>query len=192
MYIRALMLSLLVAVAPLSPARADDVTDQINEALTAYGKKDLPTAIAGLEAALNLVRQMRADAYGALLPDAPSGWTADKTETISAGLAMAGGGSGATRKYHKGNDTVTVSILADSPLMQVMSTLMGAGMAGMGGMRTQIVNGRRTIYMKDDGAYTTMVGDHILVRVEGRGQPEDVLKQFLTAVDFAAVERVGH
>ena len=46
--------------------------------------------------------------------------------------------------------------------------------------------------MKDDGAFMTIVGDRLLVRVEGRGQPEDKLKQFLTAVDFAAVERVGH
>jgi hypothetical protein len=188
---RILALALLGAFAALSPAWADDITDQINEALTAYGRKDLPTAIAGLEAALNLLRQSRADAYGALLPAAPAGWTAEKVETIAVGVAMAGGGTGATRKYQKGNDTVTVSILADSPLMQVMSTLMNSGMAGLGGMQTRIVNGRRTIYMKDDGAFTTIVADRILVRVEGRGQPEDTLKQFLTAVDFAAVEKVG-
>jgi hypothetical protein len=189
MKIRILSLSLLLAA---SPAWADDVTDQINEALGAYGHKDLPTAIAGLEAALNLMRQMRADAYGTLLPDAPSGWTADKAETMSSGTGMAVGGTGATRKYHKGNDTVTVSILTDSPLSQVMSTMMSAGMAGLGGMQTRIVNGRRTIYMKDEGSFATIVADRILVRVEGRGQPEDTLKQFLTAVDFAAVEKVGH
>jgi hypothetical protein len=192
MNIRTLTLSLLVAASPLSFAWADDVTDQINEAVTAYGRKDLPTAIAGLEAALSLMRQMRADAYGALLPDAPSGWTADKAETVAVGAAMMVGGTGATRKYHKGNDTVTVSILADSPLMQAMSALASAGMAGLGGMQTRIVNGRRTIYMKDEGSFTSIVADRIIVRVEGRGQTEDVLKQFLTAVDFAAVEKVAH
>lgn len=191
MKIRILMLSLLIAAAPLAAGRADDVTDQINEALTAYAKKDLPTAIAGLEAALNLLRQSRADAYGALLPAAPEGWKADDVETVSAGIAMAGGGTGASRKYHKGNDTVTVSILADSPLLQAMSALASSGLAAMGGMRTEIVNGRRTLYMKDDGAFTTFVGDRILVRVEGKGLPEDTLKQFLTAVDFAAVEKAG-
>jgi hypothetical protein len=191
MHIRCLTLAVLLAAAPLSSALADDVTDQINEALSAYGRKDLPTAMAGLEAALNLVRQMHADAYGALLPKPPAGWTADDPEAIAAPVAMAGGGSGATRRYHKGDDTVTVSILADSPLLQVMATLAGSGLGGMGGMRMQIVNGRRTIYMKDDGAYNTMVGDRVLVRVEGKGQPEDTLKQFLTAVDFAAVEKLA-
>jgi hypothetical protein len=191
MKIRAMALSLLIACASLLPARADDVSDQINEALTAYGRKDLPTAIAGLEAALNLMRQSRADIYGALLPAPPAGWTADDVQTIAVGLAMAGGGTGATREYHKGDATVTVSILADSPLLQAMSAMASSGIAAMGGMRTLIVNGRRTLYMKDDGAYTTIVGDRILVRVEGKGQPEDVLKQFLTAVNFAALEKAG-
>ena len=186
-----LALSLFMTAAPLAPVRADDVTDQINEALTAYGRKDLPTAISGLEAALNLMRQGRADAYGALLPAAPAGWTADDVETVAVGVSMAGGGTGATRKYHKGDDTVTVSILADSPLLQAMSALASSGIAAMGGMRTQIVNGRRTLYLKEDGAFTTFVGDRVLVRVEGKGLPEDMLKRFLSAVDFTAVEKVG-
>jgi hypothetical protein len=191
MKFRALTLSFMIAAAPLLSARADDVTDQINEAVTAYGKKDLPTAIAGLETALNLVRQMRADAYSALLPPVPAGWTADAPDAMSAGVAIAGGGTGASRKYHKGSDTVTVSILADSPMLQAMSMLASSGIAAMGGMKTEIVNGRRTLYMKDDGAFTSFAGDRVMVRVEGKGLPEDRLKQFLTAVDFAAVERAG-
>jgi hypothetical protein len=191
MNIRVLTLSLLLAAVSPPPVWADDVTNQINEALSAYGRKDLPTAIAGLEAALNLMRQGRADAYGALLPAAIRGWTADDVETISAGVAMIGGGTGASRKYHKGDDIVTVSILADSPLLQAMSTLASSGLAAMTGMRTQIVNGHRTLYMKDDGAFTTFIGDRVLVRVEGKGLPEDTLKQFLNAVDFAAVERAA-
>jgi len=184
-------LVLLMVIAAPFLARADDVTEQIKEALSAYGRKDLPTAIAGLEAALSMLRQNRADAYGALLPRPPPGWAADDVETVSLGVAIAGGGTGASRTYHKGDDTITVSILADSPLLQAMSALASSGIAAMGGVRTQIINGRRTIYMKDDGAYMTIVGDRLLIRVEGRGQPEDRLKQFLTAVDFAAVERVG-
>ena len=191
MVIRMIVLAVLIAAVPSLQARADDVTNQINEAMAAYGRKDLPTAIAGLEAALNLMRQSRADSYGALLPAAPAGWTADGVETVSVGIAMAGGGVGASRKYHRGDDTVMVSILADSPLLQAMSALASSGIAAIGGIKTQIVNGRRTIYIKDDGAFTTIVGDRILVRVEGRGQPEDTLKQFMTAVDFAAVERAG-
>jgi hypothetical protein len=188
---RFILFALAVMLALPSTARADDVTDQINEALAAYGRKDTPTAIAGLEAAVSLLRQGRAVSYGTLLPAPPSGWTADPVETLSVGTAMAGGGVGASRKYHDGDNTVTVSILADSPLLQAMSALASSGLAAIGGVQTQIVNGQRTIYIKDDSAFTAIVADKTLVRVAGRDQPEDTLKQFLTAVDFAAVERAA-
>ena len=188
---RILALPLLLSAVLTIPAKADDVMDQINEALTAYGKKDVPTAIAGLEAALNLLRQARADSYGKLLPAPPAGWTADDVETVAAGLAALGGGTGASRKYHKGDDSVTVSILADSPMIQVLSAFASSGMAAMAGARTQIVNGRRTVYMKDEGSFSAIVGDRIVVRIEGRGLPEATLRQFLTAVDFTAVEKAG-
>ena len=53
-------LLLVTAAAPL--ARADDVTDQIDQALKAYQNHDTTTAIAALDAAGNLLRQARADA----------------------------------------------------------------------------------------------------------------------------------
>jgi hypothetical protein len=181
----------MLAAMSIVPAFADDVTDQINEAAAAYARKDVPTAIAGLEAALNLLRQGRADAYGKLLPEPPSGWTADDVETVSVAVMFAGGGVGATRKYHQGDNTVTVSIMADSPMLQALTAFASSGIAAVTGMRTQIVNGRRAFFMKDDNAFTTIVADRILVRVEGAGVPEATLKQFLTAMDFAAVEKAG-
>jgi hypothetical protein len=86
---------------------------------------------------------------------------------------------------------VTVSILADSPLLQAMSALASSGLAALGGVRTLIVNGRRTLYLKEDNAFTTIVADRILVRVEGSDQSEETLKQFLTLVDFSAIERLA-
>jgi hypothetical protein len=191
MIIRGLTLSLLIVTYMVSSARADDVTDEINQALNAYNRKDLPNAMAGLQAALDLLRQNRADTFGAMLPNPPPGWIADRVETVSLGVAMAGGGTGATRRYRRGADTVTVSILTDSPMLQAMSALASSGMTAMRGARTQIVNGRRAVYSKDDDTFTVIVADRILVRVEGRNQPEDTLKQFLTAMDFDAVERAG-
>jgi hypothetical protein len=192
--IRHLLLSCLLLATLSVPALADDVTDQINEAVTAYQRKDVTTAIAGLEAALNLLRQGRADAYGKLLPNPPPGWTADDVEAVAIGVMMAGGGTGATRKYHNGDNgdsTVTISVLADSPMLQAMSAIASSGIGAAAGMRTQIVNGRRTLFMKDDNAFTTIVGDHILVRVEGQGVPEDALKRFLIAIDFTALEKIS-
>ncbi len=54
--------TLLLVLAMAPGTRADDVTDQINEALKAYQNHDTQTAIAALDAAANLLRQARADA----------------------------------------------------------------------------------------------------------------------------------
>src|SRR5690348_7767903 len=94
-------------------ARADDVADQINEALKAYQNHDAQTAIAALDAAANLLRQVRADALKKLLPPPLSGWTADDAEGSAVGAAMLGGGTTASRKYHNGDQQVEVEILAD-------------------------------------------------------------------------------
>src|SRR5689334_7349019 len=85
-----------------SVARADDVTDQVNEALKAYQNHDTQTAIAALDAATNLLRQSRAEALKKLLPAVPPGWTADEAESTAVGVAMLGGGITASRTYHNG------------------------------------------------------------------------------------------
>src|ERR1700734_2557480 len=90
-------LAAVLVVVAASGTRADDVTDQINEALKAYQNHDTQTAVAALVAAANLLRQSRADALKKLLPPVPSGWTADNAETSAVGAAMLGGGITASR-----------------------------------------------------------------------------------------------
>src|SRR5690242_7730585 len=106
MRLRLLALPVMLAVAPV--ARADDVTDQINEALKAYQNHDTQTAIAALDAASNLLRQGRADALKKLLPAVPPGWNADDAESSAVSVAMLGGGVTASRAYHNGNQRVEV------------------------------------------------------------------------------------
>ena len=53
--------AMLIIIATASGARADDVTDQINEALKAYQNHDTQTAVAALDGAANLLRQARAE-----------------------------------------------------------------------------------------------------------------------------------
>ncbi len=174
-------------------ARADDVTDQINEALKAYQKHDAPTALAALDAAASLLRQARADSFKALLPAAPSGWTADPGETTAVGAAMLGGGTPASRKYPNGNQQVEVQIMADSPMLQGMAALIGSPFAAAGGMKTVVLAGRRLTYTPDDNSYITLVGNKVIVKVAGnKGVADAALKSFIGAIDFAAIEKLAH
>ncbi len=186
----ALTLAALVAAAPML-ARADEVTDQIAEAEAAYQKKDIVTAIAALDAAVSLLRQARAEAWKALLPAAPAGWTAEEVQTSAAGASLFGGGTGVTRKYLKGDENVEISILAESPLVQAMSAVIGNPMVAAMAGRVVVIGGRRLTFMSSDNAFVTLVADKVLVRVQGSsGLNEAALRPFVTALDFAAIEKL--
>ena len=183
----------VLLAAGVPAARADDVTDQINEALKAYQNHDPQTAIAALDAAANLLRQVRADALKKLLPAALTGWTADDAEASAVGAAMLGGGTTASRKYHNGDQQVEVEIMADSPMLQGMAALLGSPFAAAGGMKTVVIGGRRMSYTQNDNSYMTLVADKVIVKVGGsKDVPDATLKGYIGGIDFGALEKLAH
>jgi len=189
MRLPAILLCCFLLVAP--GARADEVTDQINEALAAYQKKDMQTALAALDAAANLLRQARGDAFKALLPKPLAGWTAEEAEVSVIGAVVLGGGITASRKYRKGDASVSVEIIADSPMVQGMAAMLSSPIIAMGGARQMVVGGRRITYMKDDNAYMTMAADRALVKISGEhGVADETLRAYVSAIDFAGIEKL--
>ena len=183
----------LFGIATISAAHADDVTDQINEALKAYQNHDTQTAIAALDAASNLMRQSRADGLKKLLPPPPPGWTADAAESTAVSVAMLGGGVTASRVYHNGVQRVEVQLVADSPMLQTVAALIASPLGAIGGMKTVVIGGHRVSYTENDHSYMTLVADKLIVRVEGNSDTPDVtLKSFIGVIDFAAIERQAH
>lgn len=171
-------------------ARADDITDQINEALKAYQNHDTQTAIAALDTAANLLRQARAEGLKKLLPPVPPGWTADNPESTAIGVAMLGGGITASRTYHNGDQRVDVQIMADSPMLQSLAALLNSPIAAMGGMKTVLIGGRRMSYNEGDNSYMALVADKIIVKIAGSsGTPDPTLKSFIQQIDFGALEK---
>jgi hypothetical protein len=192
MRLRQGMAAVLLIAASAYGAHADDVTDQINEALKAYQNHDTQTAIAALDAASTLLRQARAEGLKKLLPAVPSGWTADAAESSAVGAAMLGGGTTASRTYHNGSQRVEVQIMADSPMLQGMAALLNSPLAAMGGMKTVVITGRRMSYNESDNSYTTLVADKVIVKLDGnKDTPEPTLKSFIGAIDFTAIEKLS-
>ena len=188
---RQFMAAMAIAVSLFSApvARADDVKDQINEALSAYDKKDLATATAALEAAHGLLRQARAEIWKTVLPEAPQGWTAGEVELASMGVAMMGGGTTAKRDYTKGAESVEISLLSDSPMIQGMAMMFSGAMSGPDN-KLVVIDGRRMMYSKSDNAYQTIVANKVLVKIEGsQGVDDPTLRTFLKAVKFAEIEK---
>jgi hypothetical protein len=184
---------LLCCIATVSVAHADDVIDQITEALQAYQNHDTQTAITALDAASNLLRQSRADGLKRLLPQPPPGWTADAAESTAVSVAMLGGGITASRAYHNGVQRVEVQIVADSPMLQSLAQLISSPLGAIGGMKTVVIGGRRMSYTENDRTYMALVADKMIVKIQGNADtPDPTLRSFIAAIDFAAIEKQAH
>jgi hypothetical protein len=184
---------LLCCIATVSVAHADDVIDQITEALQAYQNHDTQTAITALDAASNLLRQSRADGLKRLLPQPPPGWTADAAESTAVSVAMLGGGVTASRAYHNGVQRVEVQIVADSPMLQSLAQLISSPLGAIGGMKTVVIGGRRMSYTENDRTYMALVADKMIVKIQGNADtPDPTLRSFIAAIDFAAIEKQAH
>jgi hypothetical protein len=186
----ALILSLGLGMSPA--ARADDVTDQLNEALKAYQKKDLATASAALDVAQTLIRQMSADVWKTVLPEPLSGWTADDAESTSVGAAMLGGGTSVSRSYRKDGETVEITLVTDSPLLQGMGALVSSGMVTGSDMKLLVIDGRKATFTKSENSYQTLVSNKALVKVTGsKGVDDGALRGYLSAVKFQQIEKAA-
>ena len=180
---------LLLGVVPA--ALADDVTDQINEALKAYEKKDYSTASTALDAAASLLRQMKGEALKTLLPDAQPGWEAAEVEVTAMGAALMGGATTVTRRYTKGDEHVEISILSDSPMVQGMAALFTAAATGPDN-KLVIIDGRKVTYTKSENAYQTIIANKSMVKVEGsKGVDDATLRTYLKGIKFAELEKAA-
>jgi hypothetical protein len=185
-----------VAVAMLAtsvPAAADDVTDQINQALEAYQKQNLSAAVAALDTAAGLIRQKKTEAWKTALPAPLSGWTADKAQGSALAPALLGGATTVSRVYRKAGDTITISIIADSPIVATIAAFLANSVVGLiGNSEIAVINGRRALYSKDENSFQTLVGDKVLVKVEGsHGIDDPVLREWFQAIDYAQLEKLA-
>ena len=185
--------ALILLLAYGVPATADEVTNQINQALQSYGKHDLKAAASALDAAATLIRQMQTQAWKRLLPKPAAGWSAEKAEGSALSPAVFGGALTVSRKYRKGNAVVTVSIVANSPMVQAMAAFLTGSLGTMlGAGDLVIIGGRRVLHSKNDNSYQTLVAKTVLVKVEGNPSTKDAdLRQYIGAIDFAAVKHLA-
>lgn len=181
--------ALLTAGLSLSAA-ADDIADQITEAQKAYEKHDLTATLAALDTAGRLLRQAKSDSWQTLLPAAPAGWSAADAEVTTVALESFGGGTSVSRAYQKGDATVTVAYVAESPVIQAVGSVMANGQTIAEDAKLLIIDGRKVTYSKSDTSYTTMVGK-VLVSVKGDGADDAALRAFLKAIDYAGLEKAG-
>ena len=191
-YLIRILLSLVLVFSAYT-AFADDVTSSIQQALADYKAGNKKEALENLDYAAQLIRQARSEGIGTVLPQPLAGWRGEDTETHAVGAAMFGGGNGAERRYTKGNASITISIMADSPMVQSLSMMFTNPMfAGAGGGKLMKVQGRKAILnfrpSSSDGQLQMIIKDRVLVTVDGYGCTKEDVINYANAINISKLE----
>jgi len=169
------------------PARADEVSEAINDALAAYEEGDLDYAKETLEFATQLIAQQKTATLAALLPEPLEGWDAGEAEETSAGAAMFGGGSIVSRRYTKDGKNLSIQFIADSPMLAQMGALFAnpALIGASGGKLVRI--GRERGMFDNSGSFQMLVDNRVMIQIEGSAD-EDAKLAYAKAMDMKALK----
>lgn len=159
-------------VMTIQQAAADEFTDVVESALAAYRDGDVAGAQADIEYAAKLLLDMKAEALATFLPAAPAGWSKEAADTEGAGVAMAmfGGGTTAAATYRRGSEEMTLTLMANSPMVSGIGAMV-SGMGSVAGGET--VRIQRTQFAVTDGEMQGVVDEKVLVTVGGSAALED-------------------
>jgi len=180
---------LLFVVLAITPARADDILDAIEQGRKAYQAGDMSGAKQSLDTASQLIAQKNAEGYAALLPEPLSGWQADKAQTSAVGAAIFGGVSAANRTYTNAKgDTVEVSITGDSALVMQFAPMLGnPALAGALGKLIRV--GDQRAVQNPEGDIIMVVANKFLINVQGSADAASKLA-YAQAIDIARLSKM--
>ncbi len=172
-----------------TPAFADDVTEYINEALQYYKDGDYSDAVDSLNYAEQLIQQKKSTGLEAFLPEPLKGWKAEAATSQAASSAMMGGGITAERNYTKGNSSIEIQIMADSPMLQGVMMMMSNPMfATADGGKLERIGKQKAIVKFDpntkDGDLQIVVANRFMVSIDGQGITKKVLTDYAKAIDY--------
>ena len=179
---------LLMITIMSSPVFADEVTDYINEGLSYYKKGQYTDAAASLNQAAQLIQQKKGGSLESLLPAPLSGWNAEDATSDTTGAAF-GAGINAERIYHKNSGSITIQIVADSPMLQgIMMMLTNPMLAQADGGKLKRIANQKAVIKYDSankiGDIQIVVANRFLVTINGDGVPSEDLMSYAKAIDY--------
>lgn len=179
----------VVTFAFSTAAVADDVTDYINESLQYYKDGQYSDAVDSLNFAEQLIQQKKSAGLEAFLPEPLKGWNATIATSQAASSAMLGGGITAEREYSKGDSSIQIQIMADSPMLQGVLMMMSNPMfATSDGGKMERIGKQKAIVKFNpntkEGDIQIVVANRFLVSIEGQGITNKVLKDYAKAINY--------
>ena len=179
-----------------STAWADEISNQIKEAIVLYEAGDYAGAASELDFAAAQIRQLQAGKYSDALPDPLPGWESEAAEITAVSGSMMGGAVGADREYRKDDATAEIQILAESPMLPAVAMMFNNQMMlTSSGMELIKIKGQKATLEYDtanrSGEIMLVVLNTVLVTVSGNSIDEAQLKAYAEAIDYALIKKIA-
>jgi hypothetical protein len=197
-FLRFLPLVLAAALVPTggvwATSEEDTVIRVIREATRQYETGDYTGAASNLDYAAQLVRQQKSEHMKSLLPEPLPGWQGQAPDGQALGSAIIGGGVTVSRDYLKGESTVSIEIVSDSPVLQSLLMMVNNPMfAGAGGGKLEMLKGQRAIIKYDeekkDGEMYVVVDSRVVVTIKGSRIERRDLLAYGEVIDYQRLEK---
>ena len=176
-------------------AQADEITDQIKTALTAYEDKDYRTAVDELKFVTAQLEKLKSEQNQKLLPEPLKGWKIEESNNADNQMAMAmmGGGTSMRGTYLRDKEVVEIEILANSPLMAMMTMMINNPAMMAADNKIKPFRYKKSKGMKKTEGKTTeitlLLAGQIMIKVTGENLKDDtVLKDYLDAIDMGKLK----
>lgn len=183
--IRSLALAAVLAAMAL-PAAADEFTETVESALKAYNDGDVDGARQDLDYAGKLLGSMKAESLAKFLPDALPGWTREPASEENTGdfMGMFGGGTTAAATYVKDGDDLTITLVANSPIVSSVASMISS----LSGMATEgkPIRIQRTEFQRDGEDLQGVVNNKVMISLSGSA-PVETKTAYLEAMDFKSL-----
>jgi hypothetical protein len=178
------IVSLGLLIAP--PTLADEASDAIAAAQSAYAAGNLKAASEALQTASRAIAVTKGTLLTAALPPAPDGWTREDNTSMAQDFASIGGGTGA-ESYYAAPDgtTIKINMMTDSPMVTGMMGMFATEQ--MMAMMGKVVDLPGVKMIEQDNSLLGIVDGRLLVQIDGA--PVDQLMPLAAQIDFEALAR---
>lgn len=178
--------AVLVFAFASAQAGADEISDAMRAAQSAYESGDHLTARHQLDLASELLATEVAQKLTRLLPKALPGWEAEVSDAEE--MEAGAGGLTATKQFRKGDQEITISITGESPMLSALRLMFSnPTMATTLGVKTKSIKGHQALVTEDE-QIQLMVGDRFFVLAEGNASEADKTA-YLSAIDYDALAK---
>ncbi len=175
----------MISNAFLGSLAADEVTEEIANALKAYEAGEYSAASVSLQQANSIVMEKKSAAIAKALPDTVGEWKGGEVENNGAGLAVfGGGGTMLERKYSKGDLTMAVTLMVDSPMvMQYVGMLNNPAMATAMGLKRRKVGENVALFNPKENSLNMIIENRFMIQINGSQGKEDNIMEIAGGID---------